>query len=850
MKRKQISNKNRNQKKLASNLGMTMAEMMITVAIIVVLMAVAFIGLVAYQRMLAQVERDGIAKEIFIAAQNHLTLAKGQGYLGVAERAKKADEAGKEAMIGYLDAESGARYIVVNDGNASAEDMFDIMLPFGAIDETVRIGSSYVIKYQWETGMVLDVFYCSTGSEKFDYSLSQDDYTTDASGEYKKLNSYVDTYKADGTVQTDNRKDRRDRFREGKILGWYGGAAAAALQSTILKTPSIEVINGDTLCVKVKDNNSKNSDAKLKLIITGVTSKAKKGVVLDRTLSASDVRTDRIQHDDHDIYIYTIDDITTRDSNGKGLHFARLGQDTPDKAFIAGEDIRIEAVAYSLTKLANIEFSNEATENSLYDSIAKPKDVDNNLSFSDSSRYAYISSIRHLENLEELVSNAGCKTTETAQSSTSYANKSMTIVKAFQTADIDWESYTSRRPETEDPKLLRTGTIGNPDGKSVIEFDGTSAGGYYPVSYSTKIDYDGLRHSVSKIKTSDAFRDYAGLFGSAASGSTIKNLRLIDFSITGAGKVGALVGSAHSTKISNVVAYNEIPEGSTDDNPETATIIAESGDAGGLIGYMDGGDARYSAASLVVKGTDNAGGFIGAVYGNPTITACYSGGHTEEGEYYTHSNNGSRDEVLKNVEATAASGTAGGFIGNAATAVISDCYSTCSAWAKPQGSAGGFVGYAKGSIQHCYCTGLVGESESANNAFIGGGNASVQNDYFFESINGYKEEGSDSMSYKRPAPGEEIAEIKSIDTDETTYNDFISGENTWDDAAPYDGDIKDYYRGRYNLLTVTQLREITKGGNKARNEQKTDIGDQQYSLFVNTHYGDWPAPEVFFINNR
>jgi len=81
MKRKQISNKNRNRKKLASNLGMTMAEMMITVAIIVVLMAVAFIGLVAYQRMLAQVERDGIAKEIFIAAQNHLTLAKGQGYL-------------------------------------------------------------------------------------------------------------------------------------------------------------------------------------------------------------------------------------------------------------------------------------------------------------------------------------------------------------------------------------------------------------------------------------------------------------------------------------------------------------------------------------------------------------------------------------------------------------------------------------------------------------------------------------------------------------------------------------------------------------------------------------------------
>ena len=66
--------------KTRSSRGMTMAEMLVTVAIIGILMGVGFIAVVNYQRSLAQLERDGVAKEIFIAAQNHLTMARGEGY--------------------------------------------------------------------------------------------------------------------------------------------------------------------------------------------------------------------------------------------------------------------------------------------------------------------------------------------------------------------------------------------------------------------------------------------------------------------------------------------------------------------------------------------------------------------------------------------------------------------------------------------------------------------------------------------------------------------------------------------------------------------------------------------------
>jgi prepilin-type N-terminal cleavage/methylation domain-containing protein len=79
-------------KKLKNNIGMTLAEMLIVVAIIGVLGGVAFVAVWNYQRSMGQLERDGIAKEIFVAAQNHLTAAYGEGYLGLKEPASGSSE--------------------------------------------------------------------------------------------------------------------------------------------------------------------------------------------------------------------------------------------------------------------------------------------------------------------------------------------------------------------------------------------------------------------------------------------------------------------------------------------------------------------------------------------------------------------------------------------------------------------------------------------------------------------------------------------------------------------------------------------------------------------------------------
>ena len=61
--------------------GFTLTEMLIAVAIMVILMGVAFVAVINYQKSMKQLELDRTAREIFVAAQNHLTMAEGQGLL-------------------------------------------------------------------------------------------------------------------------------------------------------------------------------------------------------------------------------------------------------------------------------------------------------------------------------------------------------------------------------------------------------------------------------------------------------------------------------------------------------------------------------------------------------------------------------------------------------------------------------------------------------------------------------------------------------------------------------------------------------------------------------------------------
>ena len=68
--------------KMRKNKGFTLVEALFVVAILVVLGSVIIMAIVNHMRSMEKTENDGYAKTLFIAAQNNLTMAEHEGYLG------------------------------------------------------------------------------------------------------------------------------------------------------------------------------------------------------------------------------------------------------------------------------------------------------------------------------------------------------------------------------------------------------------------------------------------------------------------------------------------------------------------------------------------------------------------------------------------------------------------------------------------------------------------------------------------------------------------------------------------------------------------------------------------------
>ena len=793
-----ISNKIRcrSKRKLLAKKGMTMAELLIVVAIIVVLAGVAFIAVNNYQRSMAQLERDGIAKEIFVAAQNHLRAAQEQGYLGTETYGSKGSYSetidGSSEVIS--DTDNKIYYYIVSNGVASdgATDIFKLMLPFGSIDETVRGGGSYLIRYQPETATVLDVFYCSLSEPpaKFDCNLA----------------NITDVYTS--VMDLRNDKDGRRTYVAGggSVLGYYGGADAGTIATLVLKDPKIEVINDDKLRVIITDDisNSNKYSGKysLKLIISGDLSQAQKSyIVLKSTKSGETVETDRLEFGSK--YTIILDDITAA-----GKHFFEIQGEAKDsngsiKEFIPGENITVQAVAYSTEEYSNIAYSTIKRTNSLfYDGSTATK--------------AQISSIRHLENLDKNVSNLDA-----------FDNGSLlNINAAVQVKNLDWPSFNGG------PVVI----YGH-DGLDRSVPLTKSAGYYYPIEPDYSLTYDGKGMYIKNIQANSSqissgyARDNAGLFGSVSNSkaSSISNLELIDFSIAGTTSAGALAGSLSNCTVTNVLARNST-------NAATTNITATSGAAGGLIGNMSG-TVQYSAAALIVNGGTTAGGLIGDASGS--IIGCYSGGHTSNGSYQAWID-------LPNHPYDVTGAIAGGLVGSA-SAAISNSYSTCSVSGTTK--AGGFVGNVTGDyIKNCYATGMIDPAGANNYAFIASETPTTfSNNYYYMTINEIEvtddETGKTTIEPMRPysAEGEhELSEYfphtKPFDLNASFYNKFVGSFSAWDSAKVYDASLLKYYSGKYPFRTVLQLPDTeTKSASTA-------------NYFVSRHYGDWPAPEIFFLN--
>ena len=393
--------------------GFTMAEMLITVAIIVILCGFGFVAVIAHQRNLKRMEMDETAQEIFIAAQNHLTAARASGQWSsfLEKTAAEGQDGSRGTVMSYkpsdydkvsdADAESRKFYYFTTESAEAVKNGAEaLILPEGSIDETLR-GHHFYVEYDAASGTVFGVFYTDS-----DHPITEGD--------------------ASKAVSRTDPDARRDYKADGKrtIIGYYGGALGELNSPGDLYAPSVAVRNAESLVLYVVDKNyyrpvssktgAQSFKTKLKLTFEGVTSgeKAVKEVdpsspssqtdafssavlaeksaePFDVVIPSSGVSAQQTKAVKAEYYAIVLDSIVRKDG-----HFADLFPE-----FIPGEDIRITATLTS--DKAGEDVSQTVTVNSLFNSVKTEK----NLSGIPASKtMVTVSNPRHLENLSSEVS--------------------------------------------------------------------------------------------------------------------------------------------------------------------------------------------------------------------------------------------------------------------------------------------------------------------------------------------------------------------------------------------------------------------------------------------------------------
>ncbi len=683
-------------KKRLDRKGFTLAEVLVTVAIILILAGVTFVSVAQYQKNLRLMEMDGTAKEIFIAAQNHLSVAKASGDLDrLAEDAKKSATGTTASPIGtkllpapsYADNADGEYYYVIHNVTSSSESctpsgsdtILGMMLPFGALDETVATGGNYAIVYELKSASVVAVLYSGAGNASFGNAavINLEDADVNAIPTLYKDKSARKSYQKDGVTA---------------IVGCYTGiAGSAAIPTETLEAPKLEVKNENKLHVIVRE--AKNTD-KITLVITGEQSGTTARRFLNRDAGAGDG-----YERGTGTFDVTLDDIT-----GDGTYrFSQLiheGRFTPDvdgSDFIPGENITISAIASSSTALATPKESAKYTVSSLFDDV-------NETTNSTGDTKVYIKNLRHLENLGANVSDF----TAALRKDTTGNSFKVVNITAVQKNDITMFSFDGLRDAE----------------YKYIYGSGTNAGMYIAANVNYALCYDGSSHeiydlSISSYSGGSVTELNAGIFGNVTDNLSVKNLILRNDKIpekASATNAGMLLGktSANLT-VDGVLAYYH-EENYNADNDSKVEVVATAGNgiAGGLIGLVSGGklDVKNSAVAVYVKGKSAAGGLIGSVDGadaGSTIVQSYAGGHTKDGAYDTEMNG----SVPKNQGAgrynVQASGNAGGFIGVTTDKVsMNAVYSTASAYSTDVNKSGSFSGNTEtnfGTAKNYYAIG-------------------------------------------------------------------------------------------------------------------------------------------------
>ncbi|MGN8738672.1 glycine-rich protein [Bilifractor sp. HCP3S3_D3] len=532
--------------------GFTLAEMLLTVAIIGILAAFAFVAVIRYQKSLKQTELDDTAREIFVAAQNHMTVARASGnwdtYVAEAESQTGggSDRLGKamgavaggtggpsdyDGSIGSWDSswadgtlgkdeKHDFRYVTVSADGKSDPRILSMILPDDSIDETLRGNGNILIEYDAETATVYGVWYCKPA-------------------DLKKA-STGSTSIADTTAYNNkNRTSKSARMKSNPMVGYYGGAASAAKEGESENDNISAIIeNDDRLMLEVAVPEQKESDSAasqraytVKATVTGQTSGNSREISLGTSKGIASGSTTNLMggsglngviqrgsgsSNKYRLYYYTLDSVT----DGADGHFASQfcnSASANEKPLIPGENltITVRLVYGDETEKSDAEKKDTLSA----DGAGKSVTLSCNSLFANGSNSggdkgtARIAYGRHLQNLSTVVSGVNFTGSTGAQVSGSRSGSAV-ITKAKMLNDLDWSNMTIRFLSEKAMKRT-TGSTSAGGGAgtasySVSSYNNTwntavgaalmAAGNFYSISDSALTEFNGNGFAISNLQ--------------------------------------------------------------------------------------------------------------------------------------------------------------------------------------------------------------------------------------------------------------------------------------------------------------------------------------------------------------
>lgn len=575
------------QNKQKRRAAFTLAEFLTVIAIVGILASLSFVAVIHYQRKLRRLEMDQTAKEIFLAAQNHLTLEVSSGtiprLLHMEAQGEFSDDQ-KQAKLGIsvdntvlAEEKEGNIYGVLyvpekqagqpeseqeESGGEMAlasanvtEEIRQRLLPFGSIDETVRGDGSYLIFYDPEAGLVREVWYSDR------YQFVQTDIGSEA-----LLAAASDAGKRERfTGANSNYKDQK------LPIGYYasGNLEVPELPVEEFEAPTVKLVNDDILYAKIEDPNK--NEHSLSLFVKGEKSGTTGYIEINPPETSRSARVAKVSGasgNSDGTYQVILDDIAAPAGTGTSTGFKFMDFNQPAQtdmifqqdergfaSFIPGENIFVYAQVFNNEALSQVKTSNIESGSSLFASIS-------------TDRSAEIGSFRHLENLDERVSGWDPDQLYTGAVTTSKT------VTAMQNSDLTWKAgeniadesgycghvaklhtafgsnFLNQNAETISIAYRVTDQTNadrtNPTAQAYI----TEAGSYLPLSLPYPLDYQGNTYRIDGLQVGKtagssitAVDGTGGLFGTVTQDMSVKNLLICQPVVRTKASAGALIGA-------------------------------------------------------------------------------------------------------------------------------------------------------------------------------------------------------------------------------------------------------------------------------------------------------------------